>query len=1035
VRKYIQLRVIIGALVVLIVAQMLNTVLSISSFEDIYRSSFVSRYQIVSNDLKRKIETSVNFGKPIDKFRGIEKILENIMNLSPNLEDVFVTFPDNSIIYSSTDTYIGKKLDISASHNFKDINISSIDSNQFEKTILEHLSESDKTFVESMYSLDEKNSKYILNSNLASDEKVKLVRVFGNANFLSRTVTIHSENMYYIGTPVYYDSEKLVGVIYIKFNEQIINEKVNEMIYNNMFYILMVLPVAIIVLFFLLLIVNKAYFKSEKTKRISLNARNLIVVLIVLVLAQASYSFLNTSYFQRLTSENVNSNINDLSTFVKDFIENDLLGKGASIDKMKGVEVALEDIIENTPSCKEINITNTAGDVQYLANKEMTSSIFDEKFNIEINQQKLNTNLKAAEDAFSGDIFIDESNLRDVIAENQETKTKTNIKLPTMFLGDEIVADNNKLISQMVGETNGIVSIFQYVKEINGLIRISTNLKMADNSKSLWTYMPSSSNIYQTIMGGSVYKGESSVVGSKYITIYKPIYDVSNNIVGSLAVGVEKKTIGTVDLTPSKFQLVTELKKHNEIEGYIVLHTDKEFIEGQTYDLIMDSATVIAVSLIFSFQILIFTSLLAAKSKKKKEENLSEAEEIERVNELRDRKHKIFRIAAFLFFLAEFIPLSFLPMFISKIYEFDPISIFNLARQSILGLPISAYMLGVTISVLVAGLLIRRITTRHSFFIFSLFMIAGLVLAGFATNILQLIIYRFISGLGYGVIVVSGVNLIIQNTSFDDRTIGFGFWFVGYSSANICAVPIGGVIASRIGYSTSMFVAAFFGLCLLLFVFFFIENVKPKKTDLEARPKFKFSDILAVFRDRSLFSLLFFASIPAQITFVGFFTYAFPLYLTSLGMSQSNIGRLLTLYGILLLLSPTIGKLSDKIKNERLFIILGNIILGLALLLFYFSEGLLIIIVAIVAIGVGDVLVSLTKSSYITLSKEASKIGESKLSSIFLTFEKIGTVVAPIIAGILITAFNYSYSIVIIGAITIVSILLFAIISQNLRRV
>jgi len=71
--------IIIGASAILIVAQILNSVLGVSSFESTLKESLISRYQIVEMELKRKIETSVNYGKPIYLFNGLYKIFNNIM--------------------------------------------------------------------------------------------------------------------------------------------------------------------------------------------------------------------------------------------------------------------------------------------------------------------------------------------------------------------------------------------------------------------------------------------------------------------------------------------------------------------------------------------------------------------------------------------------------------------------------------------------------------------------------------------------------------------------------------------------------------------------------------------------------------------------------------------------------------------------------------------------------------------------------------------------------------------------------------------
>jgi hypothetical protein len=106
----------------------------------------------------------------------------------------------------------------------------------------------------------------------------------------------------------------------------------------------------------------------------------------------------------------------------------------------------------------------------------------------------------------------------------------------------------------------------------------------------------------------------------------------------------------------------------------------------------------------------------------------------------------------------------------------------------------------------------------------------------------------------------------------------------------------------------------------------------------------------------------------------------------------------------------------------------------MTLLLFSIAEGLLIAVFAIIAIGIADVFSTSTRGSYLTLAREAKDIGESKISSIFMTFEKIFTITAPLIAGSLIAIQGYSGTIVTMGIIMLVSVVLFTIFSQNLRK-
>ena len=71
---------IIAAVIVLLVAQALNAILAISSFEETYRNTLISNFRIIARDLKREIEDGVNFGKPISLFSGMDKKFSDIIS-------------------------------------------------------------------------------------------------------------------------------------------------------------------------------------------------------------------------------------------------------------------------------------------------------------------------------------------------------------------------------------------------------------------------------------------------------------------------------------------------------------------------------------------------------------------------------------------------------------------------------------------------------------------------------------------------------------------------------------------------------------------------------------------------------------------------------------------------------------------------------------------------------------------------------------------------------------------------------------------
>ena len=388
-------------------------------------------------------------------------------------------------------------------------------------------------------------------------------------------------------------------------------------------------------------------------------------------------------------------------------------------------------------------------------------------------------------------------------------------------------------------------------------------------------------------------------------------------------------------------------------------------------------------------------------------------------------------ITSFLFFFATLIPLSFLPIFIKEVYQISQSGFMGLSEGTMLSLPISSYMIGAAVIIPIIGFVSNKFSIRGIFLLSLTLFGGGTLISAFSNNMVQLIAARFIAGLGYGAGVINSTNLIVRFTDTGNRTTGFGNWAGGFAAASICAISIGGIIVNRLGYRMGFFVATAFAVLLWLFVFSFLKV--EERRSAPRKQKIGLRSFFYLFRNRTLVANLIFSTVPIQLAYIGLFQYVFPLYMNTMNISQSNIARILTVYGLISLATPLISRASDRIQKNKLFIIIGNLITGVFLLGFFLYENILLMILVIVVMGIGSMLVDAVNEAFIISSKEAREIGETKLLSIYTTYEKIIAVVVPVISGILITAVGFSSSIGVIGVITVGGAILFALLGRNIK--
>jgi predicted MFS family arabinose efflux permease len=464
--------------------------------------------------------------------------------------------------------------------------------------------------------------------------------------------------------------------------------------------------------------------------------------------------------------------------------------------------------------------------------------------------------------------------------------------------------------------------------------------------------------------------------------------------------------------------------------GYARLRINDGLIRSISRDLLLDAVTVAVVALVFGFELLGFLSLLMNRRRRDGGQLEPEVAEENRI--------RVIRVIAFTLFFAEWIPLSFLPLFIQDLQAVKPIAIAGLPAESMLAVPISVYMLGVTISVLVFGFLSKRIRLRDTFFAGGAFLVAGAFTSAFAPDVLVLSAARLVSGIGYGACLVSATSLVVEYTSTGRRSTGFGNWSAGYAAASICALAIGGVIVSRLGFRAGMLVSGSFAILFVLVAAVMVKS-RPRERSQGApeeqpQERFRASDLFYLFRNRRLLANLLFCGIPIQLATIGVFQFVFPLYMNNVGIGQANIGRLLTIYGIIALFTPFVSRLADRVRNDRLFIAAGSLIAGAFLLLFLVSDSIVMFAVVLVAMGVGAMVVDAVEESFLTSAPDVKRIGEARALSIYGTYEKVASVAVPAIMGLLITFLGYSRSVIASGAILLVGTLAFLALSGSARK-
>lgn len=74
--------------------------LNYMTFMDNYQQSQVQSFSVAGNELVKKIEAALQYGKPLDNFFGMSETLQEIKDVIPGVEEVNIVFLDGQILYS-----------------------------------------------------------------------------------------------------------------------------------------------------------------------------------------------------------------------------------------------------------------------------------------------------------------------------------------------------------------------------------------------------------------------------------------------------------------------------------------------------------------------------------------------------------------------------------------------------------------------------------------------------------------------------------------------------------------------------------------------------------------------------------------------------------------------------------------------------------------------------------------------------------------------------------------------------------------------
>ena len=470
----------------------------------------------------------------------------------------------------------------------------------------------------------------------------------------------------------------------------------------------------------------------------------------------------------------------------------------------------------------------------------------------------------------------------------------------------------------------------------------------------------------------------------------------------------------------------TQIQIAKEI-GSTVSIASKEALSDQSVEVVLDIATIMAISFLFLAELLI---LLFKYIEKCIEKSVLSKQQTRKIH------YSVVRPAIFMFLFSIDLSMAFLPLHMETLYE----PLLGLPKDIILGLPISVEFLFVGIAIFVSGAWVDRRGWHEPF-------LSGLVLVGIggfyswlAYDAIHFIASRGIIGIGYGLTLMASQGFVITYTDSKNKAQGLAYLIAGLYAGSICGTATGAILAERVGYSMVFLIGALIVFLVFLYAFIFMRTAFHKPitqpvSDKTSTPR-KSKKFVEFITNRTVLSLIFFSSLPTAIAAIGFLNYFSPIYLDRLGASESTIGRILMIYGVCLIyIGPFLSKYIDAAENKRTYIFLGCLLGSCAFLVFNFLGGFTAAIIAVFLLGLSNCLVLASQSAYTLSLKVTREFGEGKSIGLFRATSRIGQMLGPIIFSSIILTTDINQGITYLGLLYLVTALLFLLLTRTNKQI
>ena len=371
------------------------------------------------------------------------------------------------------------------------------------------------------------------------------------------------------------------------------------------------------------------------------------------------------------------------------------------------------------------------------------------------------------------------------------------------------------------------------------------------------------------------------------------------------------------------------------------------------------------------------------------------------------------RLLIFIVAFAEELSRPFFPLYVRAVAAPTP----WLSEDMAIALPMMMFIIVWAVSQFPGAVWSDRVGRRPVFAAGALAAATGFVLTAFAGSLGELLAYRSLTAVGYGLVLISCQGMIIDGTTAGTRATGMATLVGGLLAAGVCGPALGGVIAANIGQSSTFLIAAALALTALVLAMAVLPADRRATAEaLGGRGSWRHG--LKLLRSAPFLSLMAFSAIPTKLAATALLFYLLPLMLAGDGATTADIGRVQLLYFLAFIVAaPLVARASDRLGWRRAFLAAGGFGTTIAVLPLMLPGGVWMAAACALLFGMAQSLISAPQLALVVETARRLDLGVSEgvVVATFRFIERLGSIVAPALGAALAMTMSYREASVGIG--------------------